>query len=61
MVGKGFEFDDEAWAAINLMRQERRRSFQQLADDAFADLLAKQSTSLTCGPLSDLCASRCLI
>jgi hypothetical protein len=41
MVGKRVEFDDETWAAINLMRQERRRSFQQLADEAFADLLAK--------------------
>jgi hypothetical protein len=39
MVGKRIEFDD--WAAINLMRQERRRSFKQLADEAFADLLAK--------------------
>jgi hypothetical protein len=41
MVGKRVEFDDETWAALNLMRQERRRSFQQLADEAFADLLAK--------------------
>jgi hypothetical protein len=41
MVGKRVEFDAETWAAINLMRQERRRSFQQLADEAFADLLAK--------------------
>jgi hypothetical protein len=29
------------WAAINLLRQERRRSFQQLADEAFRDLLEK--------------------
>ncbi len=41
MVGKRVEFDDETWAVVNLMRQERRRSFQQLADEAFADLLAK--------------------
>ena len=27
------------------MRQERRRSFQQLADEAFADLLAKHGAS----------------
>jgi hypothetical protein len=26
---------------INLLRQERRRSFQQLANEAFADLLEK--------------------
>ncbi len=41
MVGKRVQFDDETWAAINLLRQERRRSFQQLANEAFADLLAK--------------------
>ncbi len=41
MVGKRIEFDDETWAAINLMRQERRRSFQQLAVEAFGDLLGK--------------------
>jgi hypothetical protein len=35
------QFDDETWAAINLLRQERRRSFQQLADEAFRDLLEK--------------------
>jgi hypothetical protein len=41
MVGKRVEFYDETWAVINLLRQERRRSFQQLANEAFADLLEK--------------------
>jgi hypothetical protein len=41
MVGKRVQFDDETWNAINLLRQERRRSFQQLATEAFRDLLAK--------------------
>ena len=41
MVGKRVQFDDETWAVVNVLRQERRRSFQQLADEAFADLLAK--------------------
>jgi hypothetical protein len=41
MVGKRVEFDDETWAVINLLRQERRRSFQQLANEAFADHLEK--------------------
>ena len=40
-VGKRVQFDDETWAVVNLMRQERRRSFQQLADEAFTDLLIK--------------------
>ena len=26
---------------VDLLRQERRRSFQQLADEAFTDMLAK--------------------
>jgi hypothetical protein len=41
MIGKRVQFDEEMWAAINLLRQERRRSFQQLADEAFRDLLEK--------------------
>ena len=41
MIGKRVQFDDDTWAVVNLLRQERRRSFQQLADEAFADLLAK--------------------
>jgi hypothetical protein len=41
VIGKRVQFDDETWAVINLLRQERRRSFQQLADEAFRDLLAK--------------------
>ena len=40
-VGKRVQFDEETWAVVNLLRQERRRSFQQLAEEAFADLLAK--------------------
>jgi hypothetical protein len=41
MIGKRIQFEEETWAAINLLRQERRRSFQQLADEAFRDLLEK--------------------
>ena len=41
MVGKRVQFDDETWNAVNLLRQGRHRSFQQLADEAFADLLEK--------------------
>ena len=41
MIGKRVQFDEEMWAAINLLRQERRRSFQQLAEEAFRDLLEK--------------------
>ena len=41
MAGKIVRFDDETFALINLLRRERRRTFQQLADEAFGDLLEK--------------------
>lgn len=41
MIGKRVRFDDETWATVNLLRQDRRRSFQQLAEEAFTDLLQK--------------------
>ena len=41
MVGKRVRFDDETWAVVNVLRQGRQRSFQQLADEAFRDLLDK--------------------
>jgi hypothetical protein len=44
MIGKRVQFDEEMWAAINLLRQERRRSFQQLADEAFRDLRRRTET-----------------
>jgi hypothetical protein len=41
MIGKRIQIDDQMWQAINLLRQERRRSFQQLATEALRDLLEK--------------------
>ncbi|MBV8826488.1 MAG: hypothetical protein JO084_01650 [Bradyrhizobiaceae bacterium] len=41
MPGKRVQFDDETWAALDLMARDRMASFQELADEAFADLLAK--------------------
>ena len=46
MVGKIVRFDDATFALIDLLRRERRRSFQQLADEAFRDLLAKHNHPL---------------
>ena len=37
MVGKRAQFDDETWAAIVAVAQATGSSFQQLADEAFAD------------------------
>ena len=41
MPGKRVEFDDETWAVVDLLAHDRMATFQELADEAFADLLKK--------------------
>jgi hypothetical protein len=41
MPGKRIQIDDETWHALNLLAHDRMREFQELADEAFRDLLAK--------------------
>lgn len=41
MVGKRVQLDDETWAALEVLMSERDVSFQDLADEAFKDLLKK--------------------
>jgi hypothetical protein len=41
MVGKRVEFDDDTWEAIQAVMHDTGRSFQQIRDEAFADLLKK--------------------
>ncbi|MGA7456915.1 MAG: hypothetical protein WBW51_06265 [Methyloceanibacter sp.] len=41
MPGKRVQFDDETWQAINAVARGRGKSFQDLADEAFKDLLKK--------------------
>ena len=41
MVGKRVQFDDETWAAIEAVASGSGRSFQDTADEAFADFLKK--------------------
>jgi hypothetical protein len=41
MPGKRIEIDDEDWAALRLLARDRMMTFQELADEAFADLLRK--------------------
>jgi len=38
---KLIEFDAETWAALDLLRRDSFKTFQELADEAFADLLQK--------------------
>jgi len=41
MVGKRVQFNDETWEAIQAVARQRGRTFQQLADEAFAELLRR--------------------
>jgi len=41
MPGKRVQFDPEVWRAIDLLARDRMSDFQELADEAFRDLLRK--------------------
>ena len=41
MHGKRVQFDDETWQALDLLARDRMSTFQELADEAFRDLLKK--------------------
>jgi hypothetical protein len=39
--GKRVQFDQETWNAIDLLARDSMKDFQELADEAFRDLLKK--------------------
>jgi hypothetical protein len=41
MPGKRIQFDDETWNTLDLLARDRMMTFQELADEAFRDLLRK--------------------
>ena len=41
MKGKRVQFDDETWQALDLLSRDQMKDFQELADEAFRDLLRK--------------------
>lgn len=41
MVGKRVQFDDETMAALDALSRREGKSFQELSDEAFGDLLKK--------------------
>jgi len=41
MKGKRIQFDDETWQALDLLSRDQMKDFQELADEAFRDLLRK--------------------
>jgi hypothetical protein len=40
-IGKRVSFDPATWHALDLYARDSMKSFQELADEAFADLLKK--------------------
>ena len=40
-IGKRVAFDRATWMALDLYARDSMKSFQEIADEAFADLLAK--------------------
>jgi hypothetical protein len=47
MPGKRVQFDEETWNALALLARDSMKSFQELADEAFADLLKKHGRPTT--------------
>ena len=43
MPGKRVQLDDETWQALDLFARDQMKTFQELADEAFADLLKKKN------------------
>jgi hypothetical protein len=41
MPGKRVQFDDDTWHQLNLLGHDQMKDFQELADEAFGDLLKK--------------------
>jgi hypothetical protein len=41
LPGKRVQFDDETWHALDLLARDQMKDFQELADEAFRDLLQK--------------------
>ena len=40
-IGKRVQFDRPTWMALDLYARDSMKTFQEIADEAFADLLAK--------------------
>ena len=43
MPGKRVQLDEETWQALDLLARDQMKTFQELADEAFADLLKKNN------------------
>jgi hypothetical protein len=45
LPGKNVHFDDETWHALEVLARDRKQKFQDLADEAFFDLLKSTADS----------------
>jgi hypothetical protein len=45
--GKRVQFDDETWQAVDLLGRDQLKTFQEMADEAFRDLLRKHGRAAT--------------
>lgn len=43
MIGKRIQFHEETWHQLRLLAADTLKSFQELADEAFTDLLKKHN------------------
>ncbi|MGO9049462.1 MAG: hypothetical protein ACLP19_09050 [Xanthobacteraceae bacterium] len=46
MPGKRVQFDEETWRQLDLLGHDQMKDFQELADEAFRDLLKKYGRPL---------------
>jgi len=46
MPGKRVQFDDEIWHALDLLARDQMKTFHELADEAFAEILKKNNRPL---------------
>jgi hypothetical protein len=47
MPGKRVQIDEETWTTLRVLSQDTMKDFQDLADEAFADLLKKYHRPVT--------------
>jgi len=45
--GKRIQFDDETWSSLDMLSKDSMNSFQELADEAFRDLLKKHGVPVS--------------
>ena len=46
MPGKRVQLDEQTWRALDLLARDQMKGFQELADEAFRDLLRKYGRPL---------------